>query len=65
MLPNGRKRKSNGPGKTLNLTKSFNAYYAGKLPEIDFGSIPQKEGSATRAASSAMSRPLCSERLKI
>jgi transketolase len=32
----------------------LNLFYTGNIPEIDFGSIQQKEGSATRAASSTV-----------
>ncbi len=33
---------------------TLNTYYSGKIPDIDFSSIIQKEGSATRAASSVV-----------
>jgi transketolase len=36
------------------LDKKLRLFYSGDLPEIDFRSIQQKEGSATRAASSAV-----------
>ncbi len=36
----------------LELSKKLDGFLDGKLPELDFGSIAQKEGQATRAASS-------------
>lgn len=36
------------------LNKKLNLFYSGKAPEIDFRAISQKEGSATRAASSVV-----------
>ncbi|HUX96365.1 MAG TPA: transketolase [Bacteroidales bacterium] len=36
------------------LDKKLQDFYAGNLPEIDYSTIQQKEGSATRAASSAI-----------
>jgi transketolase len=42
-------RNSNGA-----LATKLDTFLSGKLPELDFGSIAQKEGLATRAASSAV-----------
>ncbi len=42
-------RSSNGT-----LATKLDTFLSGKLPELDFGSIAQKEGLATRAASSAV-----------
>ncbi|MFT5738301.1 MAG: transketolase [Maribacter sp.] len=42
-------RGSNGA-----LATKLDTFLSGKLPELDFGSIAQKEGLATRAASSAV-----------
>ncbi len=42
-------RKSNGA-----LATKLDSFLSGKLPNLDFGSIAQKEGLATRAASSAV-----------
>ena len=36
------------------LDKKLHSFYSGEIPAIDFKSIPQKEGSATRAASAAV-----------
>ena len=36
------------------LDKKLHLFYSGDIPEIDFKSIQQKEGSATRAASAAV-----------
>jgi len=36
------------------LDKKLHLFYSGGLPEIDFASVQQKEGSATRAASATM-----------
>ncbi len=49
-----KKRKSEWAGKNPESDKLLQSYYAGKLPEIDYRSVPQKEGSATRVASAAM-----------
>jgi len=34
------------------LSKKLDSFFSGKLPDLDFGSIEQKDGLATRAASS-------------
>jgi transketolase len=34
--------------------KKLHSFYAGEIPDIDYKSIPQKEGSATRAASATV-----------
>ena len=36
------------------LDKKLHNFYSGDIPAIDFSAIPQKEGSATRAASAAV-----------
>lgn len=36
------------------LSQKLQGFYSGKLPDIDFSQVKQKEGIATRAASSAM-----------
>lgn len=41
--------------------KKLSFFYSGKIPEIDFKGIKQKEGSATRAASSAVLAVLAKE----
>ena len=40
--------------KNEELDKKLNSFYSGEIPEIDYRAIVQKEGSATRAASSAV-----------
>jgi transketolase len=49
-----KRTKAEWAGKNSELDKKLSSFYAGELPEIDYKSIPQKEGSATRAASSAV-----------
>ena len=49
-----KKTKAQWAGKNSELDKKLNSFYTGELPEIDYKSIPQKEGSATRTASSAV-----------
>jgi transketolase len=49
-----KKAKSEWADKNGQLNKKLLSFYAGDIPEIDFRSIPQKEGSATRAASAAV-----------
>lgn len=38
----------------VELSSKLDSFFDGKLPELDFGSITQKEGQATRAASSSV-----------
>jgi transketolase len=49
-----KKKKNKWAIKNGELDKKLNLFYSGRIPEIDFKSIVQKEGSATRAASSAV-----------
>jgi transketolase len=49
-----KKRKNEWAEKNIDLTSKLDSFYAGNIPEIDFKGVMQKEGSATRAASSAM-----------
>ncbi len=49
-----KKRKNEWASKNSELDKKLNNFFAGNVPEIDYGSIGQKEGSATRAASSVV-----------
>lgn len=49
-----KKMKSEWASKNSELNKKLLSFYAGDVPEIDFKAIQQKEGSATRAASSAV-----------
>jgi transketolase len=49
-----KERRSDWAVKNPDSDKKLHAYYEGKLPAIDFGSVTQKEGSATRAASAVM-----------
>lgn len=49
-----KKSKADWAGKNPELNLKLEAFYSGQYPEIDFKSIIQKEGSATRAASSAV-----------
>ncbi len=49
-----KKRKMDWASKNSELNKKLNDFYAGNVPEIDYSEINQKEGSATRAASSAV-----------
>jgi len=49
-----RKQKDDWAAKNKELNSKLTAFYEGKVPEIDFRSIQQKEGSATRAASAAV-----------
>jgi len=49
-----KKRKTEWAVKNSELDKKLNSFFAGTVPEIDYKSIRQKEGSATRAASSTM-----------
>jgi len=49
-----RKRKKEWAEKNSELNKKLHFFYSGDKPEIDFKAIQQKEGAATRAASSAV-----------
>ncbi len=49
-----KKSKNEWEKKYPELDKKLHFFYTGKLPEIDFKSVKQKEGSATRAASATM-----------
>ena len=49
-----KKKKDKWASENGELDKKLRLFYSGGLPEIDFRSIQQKEGSATRAASSAV-----------
>jgi transketolase len=51
---NWKKSKSEWALKNSELNKKLNDFYECNLPEIDYKSIQQKEGSATRAASATM-----------
>jgi transketolase len=47
-------RKADWASKNSELDKKLHLFYSGNAPEIDYKSIQQKEGSATRAASAAV-----------
>jgi transketolase len=49
-----RKAKDEWADKNWELDKKLNSFYSLELPDIDFKSIVQKEGSATRAASATV-----------
>jgi len=49
-----KKRKSEWAAKNPDLDNKLHSFYAGKIPAIDYRAIVQKEGSATRAASSTV-----------
>jgi transketolase len=49
-----RKAKDEWAEKNRELDKKLNSFYSLELPDIDFKSIVQKEGSATRTASSVV-----------
>jgi len=49
-----KKKKDKWASEHIELDKKLSLFYSGDLPEIDFRSIQQKEGSATRAASSVV-----------
>jgi len=49
-----KKRKDEWAAKNSEPDKKLHSFYAGNIPEIDYKAIQQKEGSATRAASSAV-----------
>lgn len=47
-------KKSEWAAKNIELDKKLHSFYSGEVPEIDYNSIVRKEGSASRAASSAV-----------
>jgi transketolase len=47
-------KKAEWASSNKDLDQKLHMFYSGIIPEIDFKSIPQKEGSATRAASSVV-----------
>jgi len=49
-----KKRKMEWAAENPESDKKLNSFYSGDIPEIDYSSIAQKEGSATRNASSAV-----------
>jgi transketolase len=49
-----KKAKADWASKNKELDTRLHSFYSGEVPEIDFKSIVQKEGSATRAASSTV-----------
>jgi len=49
-----KRKKNEWALKNIELDKKLGDFYAGNIPEIDYKSVVQKEGSATRAASSAI-----------
>lgn len=49
-----KERKKKWAGENKESNEKLDLFYSGRIPEIDFRSIVQKEGSATRAASSAV-----------
>jgi transketolase len=49
-----KKKKDEWGAKNTELDKKLHSFYSGAVPEIDFKSILQKEGSATRVASAAV-----------
>jgi transketolase len=49
-----KKKKDEWGAKNTELDIKLHSFYSGAVPEIDFKSILQKEGSATRAASAAV-----------
>ncbi len=56
-----KKRKSEWASKNSELDKKLHLFYSGKIAEIDFRAIAQKENSATRAASAAVMGVLASK----
>jgi transketolase len=48
------KTKDEWASKNPEMDKKLHSFYSGELPDIDFRSIVQKEGSATRAASATV-----------
>ena len=49
-----KKAKDEWASANSELDSKLHQFYSGDIPEIDFRSIPQKEGQATRAASAAV-----------
>jgi len=49
-----KKKKDTWASDNPELNRKLQLFYSGNIPEIDFQAIQQKEGSATRAASSAV-----------
>jgi transketolase len=49
-----KRKKAKWASKNSELDKKLQFFYSGNIPEIDYKSIRQKEGSATRAASATM-----------
>jgi transketolase len=49
-----KKRKNEWEKKNPELDKKLHYFYSGILPDIDYKAVKQKEGSATRAASSVL-----------
>jgi len=49
-----REKKAVWASKNSDLDKKLHSFYSGEVPKIDYNSILQKEGSATRAASAAV-----------
>jgi transketolase len=49
-----KRRKNDWELKNPDAARKLKEYYTGKVPDIDYTAIRQKEGSATRAASAAM-----------
>ncbi len=49
-----KEKKKEWAVKNSGLDKKLHDFYSGKLPDIDYKAIQQKEGSATRAASAAI-----------
>ena len=49
-----KRAKNEWASKNEELDKKLHSFYSGEIPDIDFKSIPQKEGSATRAASATV-----------
>jgi transketolase len=49
-----KRRKAEWASKNIELDKKLQFFYSGNVPEIDYKAIPQKEGSATRAASATV-----------
>ncbi|MCX6333307.1 MAG: transketolase [Bacteroidia bacterium] len=47
-------KKAEWAASNKDLDQKLHMFYSGKIPEIDFKAIQQKEGSATRAASSVV-----------
>ena len=56
-----KKGKEEWASQNKELNKKLNAFYSHEVPDIDYKSIPQKEGSATRAASAAVLGVLASK----